>query len=280
MVSFRKQQMGASLIEVILVIVIGAGLLLLSVNQYLSFRRDADALQLQSNVDTLLQALAQFYYANCYGTYNPNAIPPTPPLTPGALNPAAVPVPKNPFPVTIQTMLVNNGYLTGPFPINPLVNSGTPSTQFGGYVAQLNEYTQNRLTCLGGTNATGVTPATGCTGGNVQIGVIVIWKPQVAVLIKDPTKVNSYQGLLNADCTSSLTGTTVSPCSAKKPGNYLVWERMPSFPATQGNSNAWGMRPVINNFTQLYTTYSKVYLTTVKGVTTPKNQTQYFLCGG
>jgi type II secretory pathway pseudopilin PulG len=272
-----KSQVGVTLVEILLVIVIGLGLLMLGVRQYQSYRVDADALQLRNNVDMMLQAVARFYFANCNGTYNPNG---SPPFKPGLLHPNSAP--KNPFLVNIQTQLVNAGYLSAsPFPINPIVNSGSPVTQFGGYVAQLNQTTQTRLVCSTGNAATGVTAGQGCSS-TLQTGTIIIWLPQVAILIKDTTKVKVYANLLNADCTSSLAGTTVAPCSSKKPGNYLVWQRTPSMPSTtmQGNSSELGLQGVLSSGNLMYQTYSTGYLGSVNGVTSPANQPQYFLCGG
>lgn len=272
-----KRQLGITLVEILLVIIISIGLLFLSVRQYESFRVDADAMQLQNNVDTLLQAVARFYFANCNGSFNPNG---TPVFTPGLLHPNRNP--SNPFLVNIQNQLVNSGYISAaPFPINPIVNSGSPATQFGGYVTQLNSTTQTRLICQTGNKATGTTAATGCTG-TVQTGTIIIWEPQVAVLIKDTTKVQAYAALLGADCTSSLSGTAVAPCTKNQPGNYLVWQRAPSMPSIsiRGNSSYLGLQGVLNSFNFMYQSYPTVYLGTVSGVTTPANQPQYFLCGG
>lgn len=273
----KARQIGITLVEALLVIVIGAGILLLSLRQYESFRIDANVLQLQGNVDTLLQSLAQYYYANCYGVTD---VTQSPALKPGTLNPNHSPAPTDPFPIVIQDDLVAHGYLTSPFPFNPIVDNGKPATQFGGYVAQFNLATQPRLTCIAGTNATGTTPASGCTATE-QTGVINIWKPQVAVAIQGgATEAAIYANLLSADCTSSLSNGTVLPCSKNQPGNYLVWERLPSTPASRGNTSLWESKNVTNDFNLMYSTYSTVYLTTEKGITSPQGQTQYFLCGG
>lgn len=258
----QKNQRGVSLVEALLVLIIGASILFFSLRQYEVFRRDADVQQVQANVDMLFLAMTQFYRANCYGQVNPA----TGALTPGRLNPAhsSSPLP-GPVHIDINADLVGGGYLSDdvPFPISPLVdNSADPNDKFSGYVVQFNSAQSTRT--MNGT-----------------IGTVVIWKPQVAVKIKDPDLTSQYLYLLGGNCLSSASGNIVTPCptSGSTTGTDVVWERMPSLASSEANSTLWPLRAVLNQFTQMYTTHSTAYLLT-RGGLTPANQTQYYLCGG
>lgn len=279
MIRSRNKQTGVSLVEVLLVLAIGAAILFASIKQYQIFRSGADVEQVKYNVDTIFHAMSQFYSVNCNGTTAVRNGTYT--FTPGMLNPTYSPAPANPFPVNITTLLQQNGYLTQVIPINPIVNSSGPATNsYNGYVAQFNQsqVVQTRSVCVTGVNATGITAATGCTQAK-QVGTAIIWKAQVAVLIKNTAAAQQYLNLLSGDCLSSLNGTTVRPCSANQPGNYVVWERLPSFATPNAQSDSWETYPALNQFNQLYSTYPTVYLSGMQGKI-PNNQTQYFLCGG
>lgn len=266
MIKTKKQYAGVSLVELILVLAIGAAILILSLRQYQVFRQDADADQLVANVNTLMQAMGQYYKANCYGTYNPNA---NPPLTPGTLNPLNTndPLP-GPFPINITTDLVDNGYLSPEMPISSLVDTtGAEGNNFNGYVAQFNASIQMVR-----------------NPGSGAVGQVLIWKPQISVLLKDTENATQYLNWLQADCLSSLNGETVSRCQLNSnTGTYLVWERMPSYAASKGNSSLWEAKAVSTQFNQMYTTYPTVYLLNTGGkvpTTGSATQTQYYLCGG
>lgn len=247
-----------------LVLVIGAGILFLSIRQYQVFKQDADLAQLEANVDTLFQAMAQYYKANCYGRHDPNAVPPAPALIPGTLNPmnATSPLP-GPYSINIDTVLVAGGYLSDstPFPASPLVNDTGPASRFNGYVAQFNATTSTRTT------------------NGMTVGTIVIWKPQIAVLVKNTSLAQQYLNMLKGDCLSTLSGNIVAHCTNGSTGTYIVWERMPSYATVSSNSTLWQARAVDKQFTQMYTVYPTPYLLD-KGGMTPSNQTQYYLCGG
>lgn len=263
----KKQYEGVTLIEVLLVLAIGAAILVLSLRQYESFRADADVQQLEYNVNNIFSAMSQFYKANCYGTTNPSTIPPNPAIQGGKLNPVISPT--SPVAISINNDLIKNGFLSSLPPLSPIVDSSAGSGT-NGYVTQFNEYTSPRNVCT----------STNCATSS-STGTIVIWKSQVAVSLKDTATAQQYLNLLNGDCLSSATGSTVTPCTpgSTGTGNYVVWERLPSFSASQSNSETWMLNPIVNQFTSLYNNYSNVY-TLTSGGKIPVNQTQYFLCGG
>jgi len=261
-----KKYIGVTLIEVLLVLAIGAAFIVFGINQYGIYRQDLEVQRLQYNIDTLFQAMALYYKANCYGITTSTGI-----VQPGTLNPASDP--PNPFPIDINVDLRTRGYFTSTFLPNTLVADN-------GYIVQFNRYTQPRRICTAGTNATGPDdPA--CTSTAV-IGTIVMWTAQVAILLQDTTNLETYTKLLNADCVSgSASDKTVFACDKHVLGNYLVWERMPSFAASTIKSDYWLTNPTLEQFKQMYTTYPINYLLGTKPNTgyTPSDQQQYFLCG-
>ena len=246
---WRRQQ-GVTLLEVLLVIAIGAAILLLSLNQYVVFRRDADVRQVQYNVDILFQALAQYFRANCSVTGN-------------ALNRVNS---STPYVGVTLAALKQQGFLPQNLPVNPLVSYAAPLTE--GYVLQFNQvtppYPQRRVTMSDGTTK--------------PIGTLVLWQAQVAVNLKDPATASQYQQLLTADCLSqpfvSGSSNLVTPCSSAIAGGTIaVWGRIPSSPGAGGNSTYWPTLPTVKQFTQMYTTDEILVLT-------DQSQTanQYFVC--
>lgn len=259
----NRRQSGLSIVELLLVLVIGAGVLYLSLRQYQVFRQDADVQQVEANVDTLFQAMVQYHKANCYGSSSPTV---TATLSiPGTLNPAnsTSPLP-GPYHIDIDNDLVAGGYLPAniPFPESPIVdNTGGGSSRFKGYVVQFNATSTQRTT------------------NGVVVGTVLIWRPQVAVLIKDTAVAKQYMNQMKGDCLSTLNGNIVKKCASGSTGTYVVFERSPSFATVKSNSTLWQAKSVLNQFTQMYTVYPTPYLLNKQGVT-PTNQLQYYLCGG
>jgi prepilin-type N-terminal cleavage/methylation domain-containing protein len=243
----RKQ--GVTLLEVLLVIAIGAAILLLSLNQYFVYRRDADVRQVQYNVNTLFQALGQYFRANCSVAGNP-------------LNQVSS---STGYVGVTLAALKQQGFLPQNLPVSPLLSYTAPTTE--GYVLQFNQvtspYPQRTVTMSDGTTK--------------PIGTLVLWQAQVAVNLKDPATASQYQQLLAADCLShtfvSGSSNLVMPCSAVAGGTVAVWGRMPSSPGAEGNSTYWPTMPTVKQFTQMYTTDEILVLT-------DQTQTanQYFVC--
>lgn len=285
----RKRDEGIGLIEVLLVLAIAAAIIVMGIRQYQSFRQDADVQQLKYNIDTIFQAMNQFYKVNCLGSVNAAGV-----LVPGLLNPSHKPVPVSPYPIIITTDLVNNGFLAAnPFPLSPLVDNSSPP--FGGYVAQFNQTalaSNTKKVCVAAKGpypnnpATGIAASQNCTSA-VAVGTIVTWNAQVAVLMKNSATAQQYLKMLNADCTSTKgllgKGTTVSPCgsggliSLGAKGAYLVFTRQPTFSSTGTTPDEWEANQTASQFTQMYTTYPVVYLLNSAGQT--QSGPQYYYCG-
>jgi type II secretory pathway pseudopilin PulG len=241
-----------TLIEVMLVIAIGAFLTILGFRQYQVYRQDADVQQLKYNIDMIFQGLANFYYANCgWGVNGMTHSPGTPP-TPGLLSPTHLPSPKNPYPIQIRQDLVQTGFLNAPLPLSPLIDRGGDSSPYAGYTAQFNRYDTTRTT-----------PA--------AIGTVVMWQAQVAIKLKNAGQAEQYKLLLQADCRATTPSALCRP-TLPLPGPYLIWARMPAF-ATPSSESTYGLTNQVNKeFTEMYTTYSILN-------STNHSKQQYFLCG-
>lgn len=256
----KGQEQGVTLLEVLLVIAIALSIIVLSLRQYYGFRVQTDMLRVRTNVDILLQAAAGYYQANCP---KGNLLDPT--IATGMVKP-----------LNITTDLINSGYLSPTFPQPiPLVDSTGPG---GGYIVQFNQYTMPRTQLVCSDPPT-CTPALATPA---QIGTIVIWKIQVAVLMRNisATQLANAKNIIGADCLSNATGTPPmsSLCSAHQTGNYLVFERLPSYVTSNPDSQSdlWLTTPITKQFVQMYTTNPITDLTNQSH--TPEYQ--YYYCSG
>lgn len=268
-----RRHAGATLLEVMLVIAIGASILYLSILQYQSYRYNADATQVQANVNAIFQSMSAYYRQNCdrnpstYIAPSGNQVART---NYGTLNPLSSGY-SSPLHIDIQTNLRDNGFLTTNFPLNnPLVNkSGIGSN---GYVAQFNLGSPTQRQICGTGPAACATP--------MDIGAITTWIAQVAVQIYNPTNnpkiAKTYLNLLGGDCLSTASGNQVEPCvdGSMGSGNYVVWARLPSNSNTAAQSNYWTMMPTVSQFKQMYTTYPILNLTNGSAASN-----QNYLCG-
>ena len=247
--SFKKRYKGVTLFEVLLVLAIAASIIIMSIKQYQSYRFDADIQAVRYNVDTIFEAMAQYYKVNCYGSIDPAHANQDPygQIIPGGLNPDNSQIGTNPtsipsVPIDIQQTLAGKGFwpisiaqtttptppnppvppTTQPplIPPNPLVDTTGPGYQ--GYVAQFNPYVENRMICTVPSSTPVVNPldSSQCSGASVM-ATVLLWKIQVAILLGDPnaatdqTLATSYLNLFGGDCLSTYDATTktVMPCA-------------------------------------------------------------------
>lgn len=235
----KRRDDGITLLEVLLVLAIGGVLFVLSIQQYNSLRQDAYVQQLRLNIDILLHAAAGYYQANC-----PKG---------GKLDPALV---TNPVvTLSIPSDLISGGYLTSNFPTpNPLVNSASSGNVYQGYTVQFKEYTypRNQQVCSN--------PPTCTVSTAEQIGTIVAWQIQVTVSMQNTsqTQLATYQNYLAADCLTGggSGGGSIAFCSDNVAGNYLAFDRLPSYVISNPNavSTFWPSNPLLKQFNQMYTT--------------------------
>lgn len=277
----KKQNVGFSLLEIMLVLAIGGVILSASIQQYLSYRVHADAMQVKANVEAIFQAMAFYNRAECYGSTDNSGN-----VNPGALNPANPSLSTLPSTllINITTQLRNAGYLSETIPVSPLITTSGIGTQ--GYVAQFNLTLPlpDRDMCISTNTNTNtfvnnppntyytykyIPPNSPSCTGTMSVGKIVIWRSQVAVNFGTTAKARQYVNLLAGDCLSSVSGGTVAPCDVSgNTGQYIVWERIASNVNSGAVSSYWQTIPVVSQFTQGYRVWPA-------GAVTP----QYFLCG-
>jgi len=277
----RASQTGVTILEVMLVMAIGASILFFSIQQYLTYRKDADAVVVESNVDAIFQAMSAYYRINCYGPSNTDGSLGGTGNNGGTLNPKQFSgINKL---LNMNTDLITPALLNGNgIIINPLIDAaGATSTAFKGYVAQFNK-TQPSLQRQVCENGTGTTPTPGrptpiptCSTALVNTGEIVIWKAQVAAKLNDTTNASTYLNFLGADCLSSPgAGGIINPCSSNTPGAYVVWERLPSAVNPGAASPYWESMPTVTQFTLMYRTAPILNLTNQF-----QADSQTYLCG-
>lgn len=226
---------GITLLELLLVLVIIASIILFSLRQYQPFELDAEVQRVRANVDYLFQAGAGYYQANCMHNLDSKQ--------------TAIPIP-------VKTLQDEN-FLTSNLIPSSLIDGET-------YLVQLNKVQNNpdRMVKLSKTT-------------EVPVGEIIIWRIQVAAKLNDADKAETYKNLLGADCLSNANGMTVTPCDTSGgTGNYVVWERLPSFATTGSQSDYWVSNPLLKQFNQMYSTYPILSLTNEF-----KTGTQNYLCG-
>lgn len=274
----RVKNAGMTLIEILLVLVIASFLLVLGLRQYQFSQAETDAYQLKIKIDQLFQAMAHMYQSSCQIKYNQStgaAIPGT-----GALDPKNNP--SDPAGYSIAT-LQSLGYLLNWQPLNNIVDNTAPGQ---GYAIQFNRAGSDSMryvnTCWSWDNPQCQTPqAMNTLNPAINANNVIIWRIQIAVAIKNANQVNEYKNMLGADCVSSLTNNnppTVAPCRTGPPaGNYLVWERLPSFASPiESNSELWISMPYVKEFNQQYTHDVMYELSNPSWGTNPQN----YLCGG
>lgn len=265
----RQSQLGVTLLEILLVITIGAFLLILGIRQYLAFRTQSDAERIIANVDAIFLAMGHYYKAQCYGKIKDDE------FKPGKLYPTSSSY-QDHIAIDIRNDLIEDNYLNVTLPIVALVNSSGIGTN--GYVAQFNmDDSQSRKVCVEGDNANGPN-SSGCEKTK-KIGKIVTGVIQVSVNMKDAATAQTYLKYLGADCLSNATGNYVEPCgSSSGSGTYLVWQRLPSFASPRSQSGQVTSNATMEQFRQMYTTYPVNYLLGSGGEDSG-GDTQYFVCG-
>ncbi|OGT45904.1 MAG: hypothetical protein A3E83_02345 [Gammaproteobacteria bacterium RIFCSPHIGHO2_12_FULL_41_20] len=264
--AISRRDAGVTLLEVMLVLAIGAMIVVLSLRSYFTYRANTDVTEVQRNVDTLFQALQFYYRANCNGvnyitTFAGSC---TSPLDPRCNNNTL----SINVPINIHTQLVAPGFLstTNTNPSTSYYPFG-PNSIVSGYKVQFNSIQPYPIRSVNLS-----------AGGTQGVGSIVMWQAQVAVQLKDSSKAAAYLYALGGNCASSAGGNIVTPCTAvTTSGAYIVWQRMPSFAAVQSRSPFWVSMPLIQQFNQMYTTYPITLLLSAANWYQVNNQ--YFLCG-
>lgn len=289
---FGNKQKGVTLIEILLALAIAAGMAVIGIRQYQTFKADSDIQVAQANLDQLFLALSQYYKAHCnsnwpYSDYysfrfNNDTTYQTKIKT-GTLDPALVAPGTTTIPMVdnagtlIVSKLVTLGYLSK-WPLRP-TNYINDAAVNHGYVLQYN--------LINSTYRNGPSDQMLQANDNSypQMGNIYNWQMQVSALVRDTANVQDYKKMLGADCTSTLdaTGVTVYPCTAAQANQsgdyYLVWTRLPSGAFQKVTDIMWQSNPQLKQFKQQYTNDSYYEFDTTHQGSNWSN-TQYYLCGG
>lgn len=184
-----KRLAGVTLLESMLVIAIASSIMVLSIKVYRQYETQVNVEKIRYNVDTLFQAMSQYYRAQCGGSGTIATAPTNAPYV-VSMNTLAPYLPAN--------WESKNPLITGyALQFNPVVGVAAP------YIN----------TCV-------VTqPGTPCTaGGSTPLSAsqaqIVIWNAQVAILIANTTAAtfNRYKTQLGSDCASVSNGTSINTC--------------------------------------------------------------------
>lgn len=266
---------GVTMLELMLVILIGSSILLFSLEQYREYQANQYAIQLRSSVDSILQAMSYYYQGNCQrGTLSPSMLPAFPP---------------NPPIFNRNGNLwndLNNGFLPANWQgLNVIVDNSAANQ---GYSVQFNYYEATKPISPG-RNTTVCSPfwssgnpfiASGCSTTPAPIigSIIVGWQIQVAVKMHDPNTTLDYMGLAGADCAlATLPTNQPADCSqqpANPPYNYLIWLRLPSFASPTIGTPLWLTTPMVKQFNEAYT-HDPMYEIFMRSTSSP----YYYLCG-
>ena len=240
---------GVTLMEILLVIAIAAFLVIIGVRQYAIFSRDNAVKQLQYTVSLLFQGAKNYYQANCRCPFDIPSNAYVCSGSTGTLDPSYTPASPSPFPVVKTTNLLST-FIQWPPPFNRLIDSTVGQN---GFIVQFNlqgTTPGNRIQPFATYfNWEGTMPTSLVFPSTVVIGKIYHWSVEVGVKLNN----SANSAVLGADCSTSLDGSgNLYPCVPNHPGNYVAWERTPSFSPMQ--STAWWLiMPRIRQFNQLYT---------------------------
>lgn len=273
-ISLKKSQ-GLTLLETLLVLVLGTSLLLMGLRAYQIWNLDKEAFVLKTNVDSLFYAMKGYYQTECNIYFsNDGSIRRKGTLT---FNPTDEPIPPDLAPVPFDVSTISS-YVTNVWPKQTSLVATGGSTA---YVAQFNPLLgENRQAFACSYFGTGSPICS--TLQTIPNSKIVFWQSQIAVLMRDPTKSTYYQGLVSADCAVNTLPTEGVNCATDavaqgNSANYLVWQRMPSFSSPASRSSHWVMNPIAKQFKLQYThdPMYEMYNTSA----TPTDIYQYYLCG-
>ncbi len=262
-----------------LVLMLAAVVLMLSIRQFNSYKRDNEVRQIQASVDQLFQGLAMYYQANCR---NPSDSLGNPVLSGsyGTLDPSHIPPPSSPY--TLLTVavgnnsLVDSGYLSQWKPLsNSLVDASYGDNGFSVQFNNVSAATPSRTpdatfyAWVGG-DSTNANTATRVTFSS-SVGTIYIWQSHIAMKLASTLDPAVYKGRLGATCSSSSATT---PCLSATPGSFIIWESLPSTASRSSTSSLAPFMPTVKAFTNLY------YTNDMYGAMTGQASSNNYLCGG
>jgi type II secretory pathway pseudopilin PulG len=286
-----KKIIGMTLLEVMLVLAIGASFLLFAVSQYHQFREQASFIDVKRNVDILFQALGRYYQTNCRSLSDSevaNAQNVDPTITQGTLAPGGtlnVDYTKSnvTYGIAIRSAL-RNQYLPRNWPTAVPDVDATTTYKVHGSVNSFKGYgtafiflltTKNAYACWNFQTGTGVV----CSASQpIQDNTVAFWLAQVSVKIaNDPTgkKTLALLGPTGANCASSVPDS----CDGSTTPHYLIWQRLPTKSGSQVGSDLWESQTQEVLFNQLYRHDIMYEMALPPGTLSGSSVDPYYLCG-
>jgi hypothetical protein len=256
-VKWQRSQVGLTLLEIMLVLVVATSVVLASLKQIQVYMLDNDIAAIKANVDNLFSASGLFYRTYCsQNSFAGN--------TSVRLLPSTLDVPSSP-------VTSGNGFLTVPlcYPTGKCAWYGVPnnivntSDSSGGYIAQFNslpmssspQATMNTACNAKDCSSTSPGPV---VNNNLPSMKVVFVTLQVSVLMKNVKLASYVEGVLGADCLStenSSTPPTVNPCTSPAPAGatWVVFTRLPAFASPESTSALWPSMARLKEFNMQYT---------------------------
>ncbi len=309
---FKQHQTGLTLVETLLVLVVGAIFFTIGLRIYNQLSTQADALRLRANAQQILTAMKYYYQANCRKPLDASGAA----MGLGKLDPSEI------GSATTLTLTLGSGTTssgtdliksnmlnsTNWRPINPLVDNTASPDQ--GYFAQFNRLQTSNAdpqmsiyACAGDINSNAdakkasFTPA--CTNINASSyktlsstnapsldSTVIFWIAQVKIKLADCNKAAAVFGTTGASCvTANATDSCsngaipVSSLTATCSNRYLIFEQPAAMITPNTSSPLWISQPLVKQFNMQYTNDGMATYSGVQSSTSWYN-TQNYLCGG
>jgi hypothetical protein len=289
-----KKIVGITLLEVMLVLAIGASLLLLGVQQYKQFARQASFSEVKKNVDLLFEGLGRYYQANCRSLSDSAVMIPRGKtvttlqgdLAPGgSINGTVVDFKTSNvvYPINIQNALITPKYLPANWPTYvPTVDANSYAASFvfmlttkSAYACWNLKQTQGGLVC----NTDPFFPGDPDVGPQeIQPNQVAFWLVQVSVRVQDDadgSKTLAFLGPTGANCASSVP----DHCDGSETPQYLIWQQLPTRSGARIGSDLWPSQVQEVLFNQQYTHDVMYEMTTPNYAPADSGIDTNYLCG-
>jgi hypothetical protein len=256
------------MLEVVLALAVAGAITIMGFRTYNYYSFDTHVRYLQQNVETLMNAAAMFYQANCASTLATTT---------------------SPYVLNITSQLVTPGYLSYPWgedKIGPIVKTSDPT---GGFVVQYNLLPTTsavmNVDCSSGDCSSTTSPKI-YPQALVSTLQPLLWEIQVSVKVN--TNISSAQmtyilGMTGASClTNSGSGSTINNCRSpgSAPYTWIAWTQLPSLASPHSLSPHWLRMPSVKQFNLQYTHDQMFELSNQTYIDNGNGHSQgYYTCG-